>query len=128
MVLCASVHEGSTPPRALSAFSDGMSLIFMGCAREEAPVPMLYANPMMSLTPRQVWHGAPSIGEATTSMLSWASQIRTSLNSTSRTWSTVLNHLSRLNSKPSTRSGASGGGHRQAACLSWSSTIGKGGN
>jgi hypothetical protein len=63
MVLCASVHEGSTPPRALSAFSDGMSLIFMGCAREEAPVPMLYANPMMSLTPRQVWHGAPSIGE-----------------------------------------------------------------
>ena len=61
-----------------------MSLIFMGRAREEAPVPMLYANPMMSLTPRQVWHGAPSIGEDTTSMLSWASQMRTSLNSTSR--------------------------------------------
>jgi hypothetical protein len=40
-----------------------MSLIFMAGAREEAPVPMLYANPMMSLTPRQVWHGAPSIGE-----------------------------------------------------------------
>ena len=59
----------------------------MGCAREEAPVPMLYANPMMSLTPGQVWHSAPPIGEDTTSMRSWASQMRTSLNSTSKTWS-----------------------------------------
>ena len=59
----------------------------MGRAREAPPVPMLYANPMMSLTPGQFWHGAPSSGEDTTSMLSWASQMRTSLNSTSKTWS-----------------------------------------